>query len=123
MVCDFDFVLLSGQIVQSCDNSTTLPITPEPITTHHAGKTKNREPERRKNRLTMGNLLTCVHRPNSGGDPWRQTPHSNNYSVTNLNWDGRPACKGTLVLEENAICFYGRGQDPIKFELRVLRRY
>ena len=71
----------------------------------------------------MGNLLTCIHRPNGGGDPWRQTPHANNYSVTNLNWEGKPTCKGTLVLQEDAICFYGRGQDPIKFELRVLRRY
>ena len=72
---------------------------------------------------TMGNLKSCVHRDTSGGgDPWRQTPHSNNYSVTNLNWEGKPTVKGTMVLKEDGLCFYGRGQDPINWELRVLRR-
>ena len=32
----------------------------------------------------MGNLLTCVHRPNSGGDPWRQTPVLIGPSITDF---------------------------------------
>ena len=62
---------------------------------------------------------------NSSGnssDPWRQTPHANLYSVTNVDREGRGTVKGTLELREDALCFHGRGQEPINWELRVLRR-
>jgi len=72
----------------------------------------------------MGKVFSCIH--NSSGnssDPWRQTPHANLYSVTNVDREGRGTVKGTLELREDALCFHGRGQEPINWELRVLRRF
>ena len=57
--------------------------------------------------------------PPSGGPP---SGPPGPYKVKSVDREGRETGEGTLELKDDTLTFQGKGQEPIHWELRVLRR-